>query len=51
MHAFTAISYVWGENRLHSQNVMINGRTCQVRESVYPILTLICDAPDVYEDY
>lgn len=47
---FTAISYVWGEKKLHPHKVVINGRTCQVLESIYPILALICDEPDVKTD-
>lgn len=47
---FTAISYVWGQKKLHPQNVVINGRTCQVLESIYPILALICDNPGVNKD-
>lgn len=42
---FRAISYVWGEKKLHPQKVVINGGTCQVLESIYPILALICDDP------
>jgi hypothetical protein len=33
---FTAISYVWGEKRLHPYEVMISGRTGRVRESIIP---------------
>lgn len=40
---FTAVSYVWGEKRLHPSVVIINGRKCQVLESIYPILTCMCD--------
>lgn len=47
---FTAISYVWGEKKLHPQKVVINGRTCQVLESIYPILALISDNPVVKKD-
>lgn len=47
---FTAISYVWGEKKLHPHKVIINGRTCQVLESIYPILALICDEPGVKKD-
>lgn len=47
---FTAISYFWGEKKLHPHKVVINGRTCQVLESIYPILALMCDAPDVKKD-
>lgn len=47
---FTAVSYVWGEKKLHPQKVVINGRTCQVLESIHPILALICDDPGVQKD-
>lgn len=47
---FTAISYVWGEKKLHPDKVVINGRTCQVLESIHPILTLISDDPGVKKD-
>lgn len=47
---FTAISYVWGEKRVHSSSVMINGRTCQVLESIYPILTRLGNHPALKEE-
>lgn len=47
---FTAISYVWGTKNLHPHKVIVNGRTCQVLESIYPILALICDEPSVNKD-
>lgn len=47
---FTAISYVWGEKKLHPHKVVINGRTCRVLESIFPILTLICDGLGVKKD-
>jgi hypothetical protein len=47
---FTAISYFWGEKKLDPRTVVINGHRCRVLESIYPILALICDAPDVKKD-
>lgn len=47
---FTALSYVWGEKKLHPDKVVINRRTCQVLESIYPILALISDDPGVKKD-
>lgn len=47
---FTAVSYVWGEKKLHPQKVVINGRTCQVLDSIYAILGLICDDLGVQKD-
>ncbi|KAI7772933.1 hypothetical protein LA080_013055 [Diaporthe eres] len=40
-----------GEKKLHPQRVMINDCTCQVQESVYPILAFMCDEPDVCKDF
>ncbi|KAJ4386755.1 hypothetical protein N0V93_009653 [Gnomoniopsis smithogilvyi] len=40
---FTTLSYVWGEYKLHSETVTVNGCTCSILESIYPILSLICD--------
>lgn len=36
---------------MHHQEVMINGRRCQVQASAYSILSLICDNPGVNKDY
>lgn len=47
---FTALSYFWGKEVTHEKEVVINGRSCQVQASVYPILCLICDTPDVHKD-
>ncbi|KAG6358381.1 hypothetical protein INS49_014265 [Diaporthe citri] len=44
------MSYVWGEKKLHPDKVVINGRTCQVLESIHPILILISDEPGVKKD-
>lgn len=40
---FTTFSYAWGEHKLHSEAVTVDGHTCSVLESIYPILSLICD--------
>lgn len=38
---------MWGEKKLHSSKVIIDGCVCQVLESIYPILNLICDHPEL----
>lgn len=40
---FNALSYTWGQRKLHPETIIIDGRVCKVLESIYPILTLICD--------
>lgn len=47
---FTAISYVWGDKKLHPSKLVINGRTCRVLESIYPILTRLGHHPTLREE-
>ncbi|CAN8096987.1 unnamed protein product [Discula destructiva] len=40
---FIALSYVWGEHKLHSETITVDGQSCSVIESIHPMLSLLCD--------
>jgi hypothetical protein len=43
---FTTLSYVWG-NKTYPNEITLNGYRFPVLESLYPVLELICDTPDL----
>jgi len=43
---FTTLSYVWG-NKTYPNEITVNGYRFHVLESLYPVLELICDTPDL----